>query len=784
MNKWGIRYLIAGSIALQGFFAAAWAVADEIEEVVVTARQQAETLQDVPVTIAAFDEEALDRYGVTSLTDASRMVPNFQVFQGQSGNGSNIILRGIGSSSISAAFDQAVAINIDGVVVNVGRFIHNAYMDMRQLEVLKGPQSLYFGKSATAGVLSVQTQDPGDEFEAELMLGVETDHAGQMYEAIISGPISDSLGARLVFGGNKRDELYYNLWPDVANEWRGDESKNARLTLVYEPSDSIRVRFKYAVSKFENDGANGSQEEICPSGTVQPTTVLNNAIQFPGVDDCILNGNTSINDLVPSLRAGLPYGADSGVPFLEQDTDLISLRVDWTISESLTLTSVTGFADLDHVELDVYDGNAGVFGGLHRNIYRTLSEELRLASNFDGAFNFQAGLFVQDVEQRFEAYQYAGNFGLIGPDLATGNAYDYNKNHFTDTSVKSLFVAGYLDVSENLELTAGGRYTKDEKDGYITIPYVHYIGAGLFSAPSLIPNMEKNASNFSPEVAANYYVTPEISVFAAYKEGFKAGGIDTSALPTAVLNTENPDFPGFLFFDEETAKGFEVGMKANLLDNTMRLNATAYSFAYDDLQVQLFDSNVIQYSTFNASELTSEGAEFDLLWYPSAVEGLEIRATGAWTDTEYTKTFVNATGQDLKGLRGALSAKYAGSIGASLDRPIGAGDWRVTLSADARHNDGYSATATLNPFTQGTFTLVDASIVFYSADEKYSLALIGRNLGDEIILRGAGARPGACVDYNPGGDPVCKAAPLAIEQDQGATTSLGKELLVQLRLKI
>ena len=155
-----------------------------IEEIVVTARQQAETLQDVPVTIAAFNEEALDRYGVANLTDASRMVPNFQVFEGQSGNGSNIILRGIGSSSISAAFDQAVAINIDGVVVNIGRFIHNAYMDMSQLEVLKGPQSLYFGKSATAGVMSVTTQNPGDELEAEVTLGVETEHQGQMYEAI------------------------------------------------------------------------------------------------------------------------------------------------------------------------------------------------------------------------------------------------------------------------------------------------------------------------------------------------------------------------------------------------------------------------------------------------------------------------------------------------------------------------------------------------------------------------------------------------------------------------
>ena len=131
--------------------------ASGIEEIIVTARQQAESLQDVPVTVSVMSELDLDRYNISNLVDAAKMVPNFRINAGGSGNGSNIYLRGIGSSSISAAFDQSVAINIDGVVVNRGRFIHNAYLDMAQIEVLKGPQSLYFGKSATAGVISNKT---------------------------------------------------------------------------------------------------------------------------------------------------------------------------------------------------------------------------------------------------------------------------------------------------------------------------------------------------------------------------------------------------------------------------------------------------------------------------------------------------------------------------------------------------------------------------------------------------------------------------------------------------
>jgi iron complex outermembrane receptor protein len=127
--------------------------------------------------------------------------------QSGSGNGTVMRLRGIGSSDISAAFDHSIAINIDGVVVNQGRFILNSYMDMKQLEILKGPQSLYFGKSATAGVVSITTNDPGEEFEFQAGGGLETEHEGQFYEVMISGPLTENLGARLALGAGENDEL-------------------------------------------------------------------------------------------------------------------------------------------------------------------------------------------------------------------------------------------------------------------------------------------------------------------------------------------------------------------------------------------------------------------------------------------------------------------------------------------------------------------------------------------------------------------------------------------------
>ncbi len=749
--------------------------ANILEEVIVTARQQAETLQDVPVTIAAMTEEDLDRYNITNLVDAAKMVPNMVIEQGGSGNGSTLRLRGIGSSSISAAFDHSVAINIDGVVVNRGRFIHNSYMDMSQLEVLKGPQSLYFGKSATAGVVSITTNDPGDEFEFQISGGIETEYDGTFYEMIVSGPLTDTLGARLAIGGNENDELFENYSAENdpnaliygADKYYGDDSTNVRLTLLWEPTDNFSAKLKYNYSEFNNDGAGTAYaEDVCPEGTVQPTLAV--GMLFQSVDDCDINGNTSKLNLHPALRAGLPQGFDNGEPGLEQETDFVSLQMDWDINDNYTLTAITGYVDLEHWELDDYSYGSGVFGGLHNNLYESLSQEIRIASHYDGPLNFQAGFYWQDIEQEFDAYQYAANIGLLAPDPITGWGYDYNKHHFLDTDAISAFLAFYWDINDRTEVTFGARYTDEEKEGRIEIPYVHLFLQGTFTAPPVIDGLEFEDDNISPEFAINYYLNEDVSVFFAYKEGFKSGGIDNSALPTASLSPPDGDF-SFLVYESEEADGFEIGLKGNFMNGSMRVNATAFSYEYSDLQVQLFNSTAIQFSTFNASALETEGFEFDILWVTD-VEGLTVRSAWAWTDTIYSEDFINATGENLKGEDGAGSADLSGFIGFTLDRSLN-DNWRYSLSADARYTGDYAWTATLNPFEQESFWIVDAAVSLYSADGRHQFNLIGRNLHDEIYIIGGGAIPGRTPINNTGANAL----------DQAATTPLGKTVTLQYR---
>ena len=787
--------LFGGIALVTGFVPLQAQQSGDIEEIIVTARQQEETLQDVPVTIAALTEQDLDRYNITTLVDAAKMVPNMVISHGGSGNGSNLRLRGIGSSSISAAFDHSVAINLDGVVVNRGRFIHNSYMDMGQLEILKGPQSLYFGKSATAGVISITTNDPGAEFEMEAMAGYEVENQGYYGEFIVSGPLSDTLGARVAIGYAKNDELFENYSAENdpinvaisgADKWYGDESLNTRLTLLWNPADNFEAKVKYSYSEYDNAGAGTAwAEDVCPEGRHQPTAIPAASaafLLFQGADDCKINGNTSKLNLHPALRDGLPQGFDSGEPGLEQDTHFLSLRMDWDVNQALSVTSITGWVDLKHWELDDYSYGASVFGGLHNNIYKSVTQEFRLVSHFDAPINFQGGFFWQDIEQEFDAYQYAFNLGIIaGPDPVTGNEYDYNKHHFLDTKVLSGFLALYWDVNERTEVTAGVRYTDESKDGYIEIPYLHLAaGAFGFGAPPLIEGLEFDDDNLSPEAAINYYLNDDVSVYVSYKQGFKSGGVDNSALPTAALQPTNPAFPDFLIYQSEEAEGFEAGLKGRFADGALRLNATAFTYEYSDLQVQLFDSTIIQFSTFNASALETNGIEFDMLWQTD-VEGLTLRSAWAWTDTTYSEDFINATGENLKGEDGAGSADITGFIGGTYDVPVAAG-WRLDLSADFRYTGDYAWSATLDPFMQDSFWLIDAAISLYSEDGRHQFSLIGRNLSDEIYIISGGAIPGRCPNATPERGPFAtcnNTGPNSL--DQAATTPLGRTFGLQYR---
>lgn len=174
-----------------------------IEQVVVQARGTTEEVREIPVAITAVSQEQLNKYSITSLEDVARATPQLTIVRGGSGSGTTISIRGIASSNTSIGIEQSVAIILDGVYYPQGRVMDEGLFDVSQVAILKGPQALYFGKNATAGVLALTTNDPGSEFEAMARVGYEIEQERLGGEAMISVPVTDKFGIRVAARGTK-----------------------------------------------------------------------------------------------------------------------------------------------------------------------------------------------------------------------------------------------------------------------------------------------------------------------------------------------------------------------------------------------------------------------------------------------------------------------------------------------------------------------------------------------------------------------------------------------------
>ena len=741
---------------------------DEFGErvIVVQARRQNETLQEVPVTVTAIGGETLQRYNVDQVADITSRVPTLNVQVGGSGSGGQLSLRGVGSSNISAAFDSAVAFEYDGVVVSTMRLVQAGFFDVEQIDVLRGPQSLFFGKSATAGVLSLRSANPTPNWEVGMRASYEFEEKGYLLNGYISGPLSDTLGIRVAAQFNDIDEFQL-MQPNTpaVNQERGLTDFIGRVTLDWQPSDMFRANLKVQYTKNENDGAIGTAEVFCgANGVADPVVLLGGAITIPAGYDCnAFDQRYYLTDAAPPLAGPVPGDSPAngrgGVPFGETEVWFGRLQFDLDLSDTLTLTSVTGLLNMDAIDYDIYayggflpgpngtrlPGGAGASDPI--NTLEQYSQELRLASDFDGSFNFMLGAFYEDRTFVFDTAQQGVNISFLGPDPVTGFTYDWDKIHTTKTEALSFFGSVMFDITDKLELSGGVRWTDETKIQTISVPYVHtflqgpgFVAPGFFSGPIRFED-----DNFSPEVTLRYQANDDLNFFASYKTGFKSGGIDNSALPSNSLSAAaaSGDFSSLIFQSEE-AEGGEIGFKSQWAGRTFTLNATAYYYVFTDLQVQNFNAVTVQFVTSNAGELTTKGVDLEARWI-TPLEGLNLSANLSYLDAEYTDTFIQPDGigggLDLNGRRGSQAPEWAGNFAADWTIPI-SDNLELFLSGNVAYNDGYiTDEATLTDYVQPSFWTIDSNVSIGHPDGNWKLSLIATNLTDEIFVITSGGRP-------------------------------------------
>lgn len=760
------------SVAVQ---AAEQAANNEIEEILVVARNLEESLQDTPVAVTAIGGETLDIFRIDEATDLLSRVPALSVSVGGSGASAQITLRGIGSSSISNAFDSAVALNYDGVSVSTQRLLQSAFFDVEQVAVLKGPQSLYFGKAASAGVLSLRSANPTDEWEGSFKTSYEFEEEGTTFGGYVSGPLTDTLGFRLAGEFQEIDKFVEIADGNpTANKDRGLDNLIARGTLLWEPSDRFSANLKVDYNKQRSEALNNALDIFCGGdGIPDPSVLLGGAFGgTPGIDlflpthDCDIDDGQFVgpdaNAILDTLPPGSP-GTGRNFSRAYNDTDILftRLQMDIKLNDNFDVTVLTGYVDLENEYNDTFnstgqnpDGSAAGLSAPFENTLEQTTVEVRLASNLDGPFNFQIGGFWEDRDIGHRTSQNAFNPSLLGvfgppfgPDPVTGATFDWLADRPIEAEALSFFASADIQLSEKWELSGGVRWTDEDKSTSVGFPFVHAGVVAIFGTVSSgfqSPDVKFEDDNISPEVVLRYLVNDNVSIYGAYKTGFKSGGVDNNTLPTgAVVGLVDPDpavvaaASELLRFESEESEGFEVGLRSQFLDRAVTLNVTGYHYVYEDQQVQLFDPGVFAFRTFNAGEVTTQGLEVDFFWSTS-VPGLSLSGSWAYLDAEITGDFFPSgtpgVGVNLKGREGGLAPEFSGNVAINWETNL-SDSVRLRISPNIAYKSeffvgaGFEFDPVTNPtgaLVQDSFTTLDLNISIFSPDESWRLSLIDR----------------------------------------------------------
>jgi len=781
----------------------------------------------VPISVTAVTGDHLLRGGFSDMEDFSVFVPNLHMrdtFTGQV-----LAIRGIGTTAGNEAFESAVAIFHDDIYYGRDNLGQNAFFDLERVEVLRGPQPLFFGQSATAGALNVVSRTPGDSLESNLQVAYGDDEELNM-EFGIGGPVTDNFGLRF---STRYYELgtnhYFN--PITGRDQATKENTSARLLGIWEPAATVRVRLKYEFQDVWQEGVGGEFvrcdldpqsstsnaaitsgfNALCTldhlagvinineldgaKGNQGPVDIYDRAAALNAASGAVFGDPNYVADgsyrLVPYLRDGelVPFGflpnpgsgpgapgcCDSGylranlneVDEMTRpeerffDSNVYTARVDWDISDNITLTSTTGYLDYDKQDwLDPDASSLAVFTDLRLETFEQTSQEIRLQSNTDSAFSWMAGAYWQESDLDSTLNVYLGSLLGAMPTLR-GNpdpnvaAVSYGVQLLQTSEWQSIFFAGSFDVSDTFRINAGGRYQDTTKtgtqlgtDAYLTLTGTSYGARSLFQ--SIDQRIEFD--DFLPEVGVQWDATDDVMLYAKYSEAFKMGGFVVA-----------PPIGGSVdqsIYQPEEAEGVELGFKSTLANGRLELNVAYYDSDYTNLQVSVFivDANNPQgfFNTTNAAAAESKGFEFDGRW--AITDNFLLGFNGSIADGQFTdyngaecsslddklwNLNPNTSGecrQDLSGVNLGNFPEWTLGLQPQLSFELG-GNYQATLTGNLFFSDGYemSATPQFDPISIiDSFHRVDLNFVVGPVDGNWEVGLYARDLTDERNVLGGG----------------------------------------------
>ena len=730
--------------------------------IIVTARKKDESDLEVPIAIKAIGADQLDRSGIQSLQDVAAITPSLNVSAAAGSAGGAITMRGVGSPPTSGSgYDQGVAINVDGVTLVDGNALRLGQFDIARVEVLQGPQSLYFGKNASGGIVSVVSAAPTSSPYAMLRVGYGFEARELLTEAVISGPLSDTMGGRLALYRSDMRGFFKNglaanfddaqpspifgAVPEPNSARAPDRTlTGARATLQFDPSEALSIKLKGTYMDYSGASSfDQAQLFYCPSGAPS----LNGVVIPVGTEDCKLDHIVApLGSTVTADVGGDPRYRDGEIRS-NQDLLLLSGMIDYEVADGVMLSSITSYYDQEVLDVQNVAGGAWpFFGAIINNGRDEFTQELRVTTDLDSPINGMFGVFYQDQNLFADSAVYL----LPSPGIgAAAPRYDVSGRTY------AVFGQLTLDISDAFQIAAGGRYSDEEK----TLSVFDKISQSFVQ--DLLATDTTRAKKFSPEVTVSYRPDTRTNVFLTYKRGTKSGGFN---LGTLFL----PPFDGVdRSYEDENAEGFEGGIKTVLADGQLRFDLTGYRYEYKDLQVTAYDPELSTANVLNAAAMRTYGLQLSTNFSPRAAPGLSLAASADYTHARFREFLascytgqtiaegcnINAAGdlvgpgevgvsQDISGRPTLFAPDWAGSVSANYEFPISESATMVGLSVGATYSDGFETIQNQPPgSSQDSSVNLDATLRLFNDDSGWEVALIGKNLTDTLRVRWATESP-------------------------------------------
>lgn len=733
----GLTIATTGAFAQTDKPARKGAAAMMLEEVTVTARKrsQAEQVQDVPIAITALGGDQIDAMYVKDLTDLGFTMPSVQTDESGTLPGvQNFTIRGQGINSSIPSVDPTVGVFIDGVFMGVTHGVVMDMFDVESIEMLRGPQGLLFGRNVTGGAVVMRTARPDGEFGFKARTRVSTGLEKNVAFSIQDG-LTDTLAGKLTVYYNDDDGYWKNttdtsqtdpFWAplaDIANSDPGARSKPAnggdtgaretefaRGTLVWTPSETLDFTLITEYGQIEGDGPVWTTRESLNNGTLDTDETAQDE-----------NGYTDV------------------------DWKQATLETNWQIGNG-TLTNILGYRKLTSDARTDIDGlSAPLFNVPGQTEQDQISNELRYAfTTDDDKWNITTGLyyFQQDIEYREQRW---GGLGILaGTKLPVINT--VNLGGDMDHETWGVFGSADYRLTDTVTLTAGLRYTKEEKDAKVVNADPLAGGSPCVDATyasCTFDSLSDTWENWTPKLGANWYMTEDTMLYASYTKGFRSGGVNfRNALPSIVD-------PGPT--NEEEQDAFEIGFKSDLFDGRLRLNGALYHVMVSDMQRELnvgaseiplvgASGVLVWQATINAGDVDITGAELEAV--ALLTDNFSINASVGYVESEYdsytdqvksaearifAETGQNVTliGDDLPRL-----SPWTASIGATYDLDL-ADYGLVTFRGNYSYRDP-AAYNDSNTLVYESKRMANASVQWTSPDSAWTVSVFGKNLNDEV----------------------------------------------------